>query len=400
MDQITLYQARWIVPVSLPPIERGVVAVRKGEITALGGEKEISLTFPGERRDLGQGAILPGLINAHTHVELSRLKGLIPEGLGFVPWVRHLLSLKEKTKAENPDEAVGPAWDEISRTGTCAAGDWISLECLIPRGSSSKVFRRLFFEVIGFDSSGLTLPEVLDEGPATDLFGSLTLGAHAPHSTSAALLQAAKTWTRRRGLPLAIHVAETKEETEFLLTGKGVWKDFLIERGKWVEDWKAPKTTPVKYLDRLGLLDENTLAVHLTQADPSDLSILRDRSVRVVVCPRSNRFIVGALPDIPFMVRTGLKPALGTDSLASNADLGLWGEMETVQQAFPEIDPWEIIRMATIHGASALDLSGELGDLSPGKKARMFFLPLNEVTEEELPSAIIHSGGRRLEWLR
>ncbi len=399
MDQITLYQARWIVPVSRPPIEQGIIAVRNGEITAVGRGKEISTAFPGERRDLGQGAILPGLINAHTHVELSQFKGLIPEGLGFVSWVRNLLSLKEKTKAENPDEAVGPAWDEISRTGTCAAGDWISLGRLIPRGSLSKIFRRLFFEVIGFDSSALTLPEGLDERPAPDLFGSLTLGAHAPHSTSAALLQAAKTWTRRRGLPLAVHVAESPEETEFLFSGSGLWKDFLIERGKWVEGWRAPGTTPVKYLDHLGLLDEKTLAVHLTQADEADLSLLRKRNVRIAVCPRSNQFIVGALPKIPFMLRMGLNPALSTDSLASNRDLSLWGEMETVQQAFPEIEPEEIIRMATINGASALDLSEELGDLTPGKKARMFFLPLPEVNKANLLSAIIQSRGHGLEWV-
>jgi cytosine/adenosine deaminase-related metal-dependent hydrolase len=195
-------------------------------------------------------------------------------------------------------------------------------------------------------------------------------------------------------------VAESIEETEFLLTGDGVWKDFLIERGKWVEGWKVPGTTPVKYLDDLGLLDDKTLAVHLTQAGPSDLSILRDRSVRVVVCPRSNQFIVNALPNIPFMLRTGLEPALGTDSLASNTDPGLWGEMQTVQQAFPEIDPGEIIRMATIHGASALDLSGKLGDLAPGKKARMFFIPLDQVNKKDLSSAIIHSGGRGLEWVK
>ncbi len=99
MDPITLYQARWIAPLSRPPIEGGVIAVRNGEISALGGRKEISTAFPGKVRDLGPGVILPGLINAHTHVELSRLKGLIPEGLGFVPWVRRLLSLKEKTNA-------------------------------------------------------------------------------------------------------------------------------------------------------------------------------------------------------------------------------------------------------------------------------------------------------------
>ena len=399
MDQVRLYQARWVIPVSRSPIEGGVVAVRNGRIVALGEKKEIASAFTGEALDLGWGAILPGLINAHTHVELSQFRGRISEGLGFVSWVRRLLSLQEKTNPEELNRAVEPAWDEINQTGAAAAGDWISPRSLVGQRSTRKAIRRAFLEIIGFDSERLILPEELDDRVSPLPEDSLTLGAHAPHSTSASLLLAAKNWTRERDLPLAVHVAESKEETEFLLTGNGVWKDFLIERGKWVERWPAPGTTPVKYLERLGLLDDQTLAVHLTQAGRNDLSILRDHRVRVVVCPRSNRFIVGSLPDIAFMVRSGLKPALGTDSLASNVDLGLWGEMEIVQQAFPEIDPWEIIRMATIQGAAALDLSGKLGDLAPGKMARMFFLPLDQVNNNELSSAIIHSGGKGLAWL-
>ncbi|MBI5584848.1 MAG: amidohydrolase family protein, partial [Deltaproteobacteria bacterium] len=226
-----------------------------------------------------------------------------------------------------------------------------------------------------------------------------SLGAHAPHSTSAALLRAAKAWTRARGRPLAIHAAESLEETEFLLTGTGIWKEFLIERGKWVASWQAPGTTPVQYLKSLNLLDEKTLAVHLTRAKEEDLVLLKGHGTRIAICPRSNQFITGTLAPLPAMLRAGLEPALGTDSLASNRDLGLWGELEVLAQNFPEINPWEMLRMATINGAAALHLTDRTGDLAPGKKARMFFLPLESVKKKELASAVIHSGGLGLEWL-
>jgi cytosine/adenosine deaminase-related metal-dependent hydrolase len=198
---------------------------------------------------------------------------------------------------------------------------------------------------------------------------------------------------------LAVHVAESREETEFLRTGGGIWKDFLIERGQWAKNWEAPKTTPVKYLERLNLLDGMTLAVHLTLADENDLTVLKRRGTGIAICPRSNQFISGARPPISGMLRLGLEPALGTDSLASNYDLSLWGEMETVARIFPEIPPWEIIRMATINGAKALHLPERLGELAPGIKARIFFLPLDPVKKEALPSAIVHSRGKGLKWL-
>jgi len=394
MDPLRRYQARWIVPVSRPPIEGGVIAVRGDEIAALGKRKEITAGCSGEIRDLGEGAILPGLINAHTHMELSALGGRISPGLGFVDWVRRVLVLREKIPPELGTAAAESAWQEMRRTGCGAVGDWINGLPVAPERLSPGWAGQRFFEVIGFTSDGMHLPDFSQSADP-----GLTLGAHAPHSTSAALLQAAKAWTRERRRLLAIHVAESREEIEFLLTGNGIWKDFLIERGKWPGEWQAPKTTPVKYLESLGLLDEWTLAVHLTQAPEEDLHILRRYGSRVAVCPRSNLFITGSLPLLPFMLAIGLEPALGTDSLASNQDLDLWGEMAAVAGHFPGIDPGEILRMATVNGASALNLTDRLGDLAPGKKAPMFYLPLGSIHKKELSSAIIHSGGRELRWL-
>jgi cytosine/adenosine deaminase-related metal-dependent hydrolase len=399
MDRVRLFQARWIVPVSGPVLEGGVIAVRPAEIVALGKKKEIAAVFPEEIRDLGAGVILPGLVNAHTHVELSAFRGRIPSGLGFVGWVRQVLALKELIPPTERMAAAKAAWAEIERTGTAVIGDWASGSLPGPEGWPGGLTVQRFQEIIGFTSREMILPEFVKSSPGEAENPGLSLGAHAPHSTSAVLLRWAKAWTRAQGRPLAIHAAESREEMEFLRTGGGIWKDFLMERGKWAEDWRAPETTPVKYLEKLNLLDEKTLAVHLTLAEEDDLAVLRRRGTPIAVCPRSNQFITGALPPISAMLRSGLEPALGTDSLASNRDLDLWKEMETVAKYFPEIDPEAILRMATINGASALHLTERGGDLAPGKKARMFFLPLPPVKQEELAEAILHSGGAGLKWL-
>jgi aminodeoxyfutalosine deaminase len=399
MDPVRLFQARWVVPVNQPALEGGVVAVQRNSMIALGQKKGITAAFPGKVRDLGPGAILPGLINAHAHVELSAFQGRLPPGLGFVDWVRRVLALNEEISPADRLAAVESAWQEMERTGTWAVGDWTSVPPLVPRDLPQGLTVQTFFEVIGFTAREMILPEFLSPKVEPDGSQLLSLGAHAPHSTSASLLLAAKAWTRDRSRPLAVHAAESREEMEFLRTGTGIWKDFLVERGKWWDGWQAPGTTPVKYLESLGLLDEKTLAVHLSWADAEDLAILKRRGTRIVLCPRSNQFITGALPAVPTMLRLGLEPALGTDSLASNQDLDLWKEMETVAKNFPGIDPNEIIRMATIHGASALHLTAGGGDLAPGKKTRMFFLPLGQMRKAELSSAIIYSGGRGLEWI-
>jgi cytosine/adenosine deaminase-related metal-dependent hydrolase len=260
-----------------------------------------------------------------------------------------------------------------------------------------------FHEILGFAEQPPVLPKALNPNSEPRTPNSepsfSSLGAHAPHTTSPALLKWAKAWSTAQGLPLSIHVAESWEEEEFLLTGQGPWRDFLEERGKWSDHWTAPKLGPVAYLNSLGILDNNTQCIHLTRADLNDLAILKNKKARPVICPRSNRFISGSLPPLPQMVQWGLDPALGTDSLASNRDLNLWKEMAFVHRSFPQIDPEMILQMATLNGARSIGLNHKLGSLAQGKDAAMLFLPLDIQASKDLPEGILASKGEKMQWI-
>lgn len=397
------YKARWIYPVSTPALENGIVAVSQGKIVFLGKEGPLTPKGSGRTIDLGEGVIFPALINAHTHLDLSALQGRLMSGKGFLEWVRGLLSLRLSLSGDERLMGVQKAFRELHQTGTIAVGDWLGPSRPGHWQQSRGLMGGIFCEVIGFSDSTLSLPEVpaLNSaiGNRQSAIEWLSLGAHAPHTTSPTILQEAKSWTKERVLPLSIHVAESIEEEEFLLTGHGPWREFLVERGKWSEDWIAPGVSPVAYLDSLGVLDEKTLCVHLTRANKEDIQLLIKKQSRSVICPRSNYFISRSLPPLPEMLRIGMTPALGTDSLASNQDLNLWEEMAFLGRSFPDIAPEDILKMPTLHAARALDLERKLGSLSIGKMAEMLFVPLGKSSLKNLPEAILNSQGKDLRWI-
>ncbi|MBI5603035.1 MAG: amidohydrolase family protein [Deltaproteobacteria bacterium] len=449
---IIFYKARWVYPVESPPIENGVVTVSQGKIISVGDNRRVK--DQGKLTDLGDGVIFPALINAHTHLELSALKGRLNPGLGFLSWVRGLLAIRESLTEVERLSAIQTAVKNLHRFGTIAVGDWTGSLGGNGFESPDGLVRCAFYEVIGFLDQTLTLPASLTSnselrtpnslrgvdpsGPEPELsppdsairnphsainwarartlysersvpdsairnpqsaINWLSLGAHAPHTTSSRAIQSAKTWTNEHCLPLSIHVAESIEEEEFLFTGQGPWREFLQERGRGIENWASPKKNPVAYLESLGVLDKKTQCIHLTRAVRNDLEILKDKRAQIVVCPRSNYFISRSLPLLPDMLQLNLAPALGTDSLASNQDLSLWEEMAFVHRSFPGIDPRLILEMATLNGARALNLEDHLGSLAPGKKAGMLFLPLEKCPAKEFPEAMIYSRGKDLLWL-
>ena len=414
---ITHYKARWIYPVDSPPIENGLIAVSQGKIVSLGKERTVQAEIHGKPVDLGEGVIFPALINAHTHLDLSVLNGRLDPGLGFLEWVKRLLAVRESLPNNDRLSGIAKAIEDVHQSGTIAVGDWTGSSETDGFNRINGLVRCAFFEIIGFSEQTFTLPKSFSsnsklltlnsELPVPDsavrnprsAINWLSLGAHAPHSTSAQLIKAAKTWTTDHRRPLSIHVAESIEEEEFLFTGQGPWREFLRERGKWPGQWKAPGLTSVGYLDSLGVLDEKTVCVHLTRAGHEDLRLLKKNRVPIVLCPRSNHFISRSLPPLFKMLQLGLNPALGTDSLASNHDLNLWEEMAFVHQAFPEIAPENILQMATLNGARSIGLEEKLGSLSPGKRAALLFLPLAGSPAKELPEAILYSRGKGLQWI-
>ena len=214
-----------------------------------------------------------------------------------------------------------------------------------------------------------------------------SVAGHAPHTTSPDLIRYLKQQTRQHHLPFSIHVAESTDETEFITTHQGSWAAFLTERGIDTSDWSLPSRSPVQHLHDLGILDGETLAVHLIDLDDGDLDIIAKTGAVPVICPRSNMNLHGRLPDLPRLLRrldgTGAGesrklglPALGTDSLASTKSLNLFDEMAFIANRFPEIRPSQILTMATLNGARALGFDGLTGTLDVGKRGSFIYLPL------------------------
>jgi cytosine/adenosine deaminase-related metal-dependent hydrolase len=367
---IVTHRAKWIIISPERIVEDGYVTIRGGKILESGRGKGPKDT---RMEDHGSGVLMPALVNAHTHLDLTPLAGALPTGHGFMPWVEAVI----KGKAALTDEEIANGILEGRRllleSGCTLAGDHRSFH--LRDNSREKPLVRVFHEYLG---SGFPR--------AGNGYGNpfSSVAAHAPHTTSPALIRHLKDQCRQRNQVFSLHVAESLEEWEFITGTKGIWAEFLASRDISFEGWGLPAPSPVRHLERLGVLDEHTLAVHLVEVDGSDLEILKLKGVRVCLCPRSNRSLLARLPDAKTMLDAGIQPALGTDSLASVSSLDLFAEMRFLAREIPGIPPREIIAMGTINGARALHMEREWGTLDPGKQAAMIFVPVQAASAGSL----------------
>jgi cytosine/adenosine deaminase-related metal-dependent hydrolase len=383
-----VYAAKHLLPVASTPIQSGAVLVHEGRIIAVGRRKDVVKAHPGvEVRDLGDAAIIPGLVNAHTHVELSFMNGEPPAGGSFMTWLRDLVARRAQQDPASAAEAAAKAVDAMVQK---ANGTWAT--ALLARSGLRGL---AFHEIFGFKTedtetilaAAAARLETIDGHPdvlaARDRFTTV-LTPHAAHTTSAPLLKALGGRAVASGEVLSIHVAESEEESQFLRDGSGPFKDFLIERGAWDPGFKAPGQTPVEYLDRLGVLTPRTLAVHCVHLDQQDLSRLQARGVTVVTCPRSNqRLGVGQAP-VPKLLASGIPVALGTDSLATAPDLDVFTELAHLRQEHPGLSPAAALRIATLNGAHALGLAQDLGSIEVGKLAALAVVGLSDPNDDPL----------------
>jgi cytosine/adenosine deaminase-related metal-dependent hydrolase len=248
-------------------------------------------------RDLGQVALLPGLVNAHTHLELSYLRDQVPPAPEFVDWIRAVMAARrERPDPRSPEilRSVRDAVNEAIRCGTALVGDisntLVSTDALV----SSPLGAVVFFEVIRFNAPDPArvvadaVAQIDAMPPSRTIRGSLA--AHAPYSVSSNVFRAIRSEMDRRGAaPCSVHLAEGREEIEFINTGEGAWRRVLETVGSWDPAWTAPGVSPVRHLDDLRFLDRNVLAVHGVQMTGDDLAILASRGATLVTCPRSTR---------------------------------------------------------------------------------------------------------------
>jgi aminodeoxyfutalosine deaminase len=392
-----ILRARWLLPIDRPPVDGGWVEIQDGHIVRVGsGRPDDPVT------DLGDVALLPGLVNAHTHLELAWMAGRIPPADSMVGWIRSILELRALGTADaDATAAMRDAARAMRESGTVLAGDisnTLASPFILREAGIGGV---VFHELLGF---AVTDPAsmVTDAWARVDRLGHpsrrlhFSVVGHAPYSTSPALLS--EIAIRRREQPLSIHLAESAGELKLLHDGRGPMRSLLLELGVWRHDWTVPACGPVEYLERLGYLQPGLLAVHGVHLRPEEIERLRDRGSVLVICPRSNEWVGGGVPPVSRFYASGIRIAIGTDSLASVPSLSLFDELAAVRRLAPEVSAANLLASATAVGARALGFDATHGSIAPGKVASLVTVDVpSDVTDVEeflvssVPASAIHA---------
>jgi cytosine/adenosine deaminase-related metal-dependent hydrolase len=357
------------------PIPDGAVVVDGAEVVEVGPAAHVVPRHAGAAVDRVRGALLPGLVNAHTHVELSALRGQVPGGAGFVPWVEHMLGARAEAQPEQDAAAIDRAVDDLHAFGTAAVGDVSNslgaVRALARRGIGGVVFH----EVFGVGKEALerrvadmprTVVNAVGEWPTSDL--AYAPAPHTLYTTHPDVVRRLVADVKARGLRTSVHLAEHAAERSFLERGEGPIPDWYTTRLKIPQGQIAwPGKSPVAFADELGALGPHVLCVHLTDARNDELELIARRDAVPVFCPRSNLYIETRLPPLIAARAAGLLPALGTDSLASNASLDVLAEARALADRFPGVPAKELVRMATWQGARALGRP-DLGRIAKGAR--------------------------------
>jgi cytosine/adenosine deaminase-related metal-dependent hydrolase len=375
-------RAKWILPVDRPPIDGGWIAVDHGRVASVGGGRP-----PATAENLGDVAVLPGLVNAHTHLELGWLAGRVPAMSSIVEWIRTLIRERSTGPPEGDAgivQGIERGIQEARATGTVLVGD-ISNTLAAPPVLDANGFASVtFHEILGFnahDPDGLVRQawERVDRVSS----GGAGVVAHAPYSVSPALFRSIA--GTRRHVPLSVHLGESAEETEFLLTGTGPFRELLEELGAWDDSWDVPRCDPVEYLKRVDYLSPGCLVVHGVHLSVAALERLRDEDAVVVTCPRSNEWVGAGMPPISHFYGSGVRVAVGTDSLASVGSLSVFDELAALRRIAPEVSAASLLESATRIGAEALGQGHEFGTIAAGRRAAFVTvrLPTHVIDVEE-----------------
>ena len=355
------------------------MVVAGDRIAAVGPATEVLSGFTGLICDHGGGAILPGVVNCHVHLEFSALSGKVAPQTRWEDWLEATLAAYGALAPEEVETGIGCGVEALWQSGTILVGEVTNTGASWPFLTAGPLAYHLFYECLGFDLlEQFKLPEAFPWFGRPEVAGTawVSAAAHAPYSVSAPLFRAIAAWNTARSGPQTVHLAESQAEIDFLSGGNGFFEGLLKRRGRWVPEFQPPGAGAAAYLEGLGFLGPRTLTVHGTQLSAADCDLLAGTKTWLVLCPRANRYTGAGVPPVPDLLQAGVNLCLGTDSLAGNWDLNLFGEMLWLYQNFPAWPGALWLRQGTLNGARALGRDQEFGSLEPGKKAALGFIPL------------------------
>jgi cytosine/adenosine deaminase-related metal-dependent hydrolase len=395
------YHARWVVPVTTPPINDGTVAVDAGRIVYVGPR---SSAPAGADDDLGDVILMPGLVNAHCHLELTAMRGFL-EDLDFRRWILRLVTAKRAVMTRDSLlDAARWGLEEGVRAGITTYGDTCDSGVAMRAMRDAGVRGVMFQEVFGPDPAQCdgAMAELRERVGALRYLETplvqVGISPHAPYTVSDALFRAAVGLAREQGLPMAIHIAESDHETLYVAQGTGPFADALRARGIDV----APRAaSPIRLLADLGVLAVNPLLIHCLRADAGDIQLISDARASVAHCPVSNAKLGHGIAPLVELLACGIAVGLGSDSMASNNRMNMLEEARIallMQRArlgvFETPGAQEALELATIGGARALRLDDLTGSLDAGKSADLAAFALDPVgpLQDPMTAAVFSLG--------
>jgi 5-methylthioadenosine/S-adenosylhomocysteine deaminase len=388
-------------PVSHPPVSNGAVLIDgEGRITAVGPDAKVPRPAGVHAHEYPDAVLLPGFVNVHTHLELTGLRGQIAE-TDFFAWIQHVRRAKEAMDPRAYVEAACAGVREAWRHGTTTVADTgtsgAAAAALTDLGGSGIAYHEVVAPHPAQADEALAAARAAIDQLRRSAGPWVTIGVspHAPYTVSEALFRRVVQYARADGLAMAVHVAESQAEVEFLTGDRGAfadaWRSRGIPRG-------AATRSPVAWLDGLGILGERLLAIHAVQTDAADTALLRRAGCAVALCPRSNRRHGHGPPPLARYLEAGLRIGLGTDSVASVDSLDILAEARAAAELAP-LGPEVLLEMLTLGGAWAVGLDREIGSLEPGKRGDLCVVRVGRsesAAPHQAAAAVLRSGPERI----
>jgi cytosine/adenosine deaminase-related metal-dependent hydrolase len=380
-----IIQAKWVAPMDRPILREAGVLINSGRIAAVDSSTELRRQNPkAEVIDLPKHILLPGLINAHVHLELSHCRAGDSPGGTFADWI---LSMRDRMRIDPQNleiavtRAVNYGIAQCLKFGVTCVGDITSFIEISRRAIRQSPLGAVSYgEALGLGKLRsrfeMSIPRAVDRREESDRL-RIGLSPHAPYTVDLPGFVQCLRLAREQNLPLATHLAENDQESDFLTNHSGIFREIWNKLGLWQDDVTTYRGPPIQFAKSIGLLDYPTLLAHVNYCDDEEMNLLANGRASVVYCPRTHAYFGHPPHRWREMLARGINVAVGTDSCASSPDLNLVDDLRLLRRIAPEVSAETIWEMATIRAARAIGMQEEVGSITTGKRADLIAFEAN-----------------------